>query len=128
LWALRQGTSLEDRPRYTPTTTFETYPFPWPPGHEPADDPRVAAIAAVAAELAAKRDAWLNPPDASEADLADRTLTKLYNQKPTWLRLLHERLDGAALDAYGWPRDLPDEQILERLLALNLERAGRHTS
>ena len=30
LWALRQGTSLEDRPRYTPTSTFETFPFPWP--------------------------------------------------------------------------------------------------
>ena len=40
VWALRMGTSLEDRPRYTPTTTFETFPFPWPPGREPADDPR----------------------------------------------------------------------------------------
>ena len=28
LWSLRLGTSLEDRPRYTPTTTFETSPFP----------------------------------------------------------------------------------------------------
>ena len=27
VWALRKGTSLEDRPRYTPTTTFETFPF-----------------------------------------------------------------------------------------------------
>ncbi|GIK30342.1 MAG: hypothetical protein BroJett007_34800 [Chloroflexota bacterium] len=35
IWSLRLGTSLEDRPRYTPTTTFETYPFPWPPGQEP---------------------------------------------------------------------------------------------
>src|SRR5690606_19256671 len=35
LWSLRQGTALEDRPRYTPTTCFDTYPFPWPPGHEP---------------------------------------------------------------------------------------------
>ena len=36
VWALRQGTSLEDRPRYTPTTCLETFPFPWPPGHEPS--------------------------------------------------------------------------------------------
>ena len=120
------GTSLEDRPRYTPTTTFETYPFPWPPGKEPAGDPRVTAIADAAAELVAKRDAWLNPPGASEAELAKRTLTRLYNEKPTWLRLLHEKLDRAVLDAYGWPHDLSDEQILERLLALNLERAGKN--
>jgi type II restriction/modification system DNA methylase subunit YeeA len=60
LWALRMGTSLEDRPRYTPTTTFETFPFPWPPGQEPVGDPRVEAIAAAARELVAKRDAWLN--------------------------------------------------------------------
>ena len=39
LWALRLGTALTDRPRYTPTTTFETYPFPWAPGKEPWDDP-----------------------------------------------------------------------------------------
>jgi hypothetical protein len=37
--------------RYTPTTTFETFPFPWPPGQEPQDDPRVQAIAAAACEL-----------------------------------------------------------------------------
>jgi type II restriction/modification system DNA methylase subunit YeeA len=34
LWALRLGSSLEDRPRYTPTSTFETFPFPWAPGSE----------------------------------------------------------------------------------------------
>jgi hypothetical protein len=84
LWALRLGTSLEDRPRYTPTTTFETFPFPWPPGHEPQDDPRVQAIAQAARELVEKRDAWLNPPGAGEAELKKRTLTNLYNQRPTW--------------------------------------------
>ena len=56
VWALRMGTSLEDRPRYTPTT-FGTFPFPWPPGREPADAPRVQAIAAAARDLVAKRDA-----------------------------------------------------------------------
>ncbi len=123
-WALRQGTSLEDRPRYTPTTTFETFPFPWPPGQEPKDDPRVQAIAQAAKELVDKRDAWLNPPGLSEKELKKRTLTNLYNQRPTWLDLAHKQLDAAVFDAYGWPHDLSDEEILERLLALNLKRAG----
>jgi len=125
LWALRLGTSLEDRPRYTPTTTFETFPFPWPPGHEPTTDPRVSAIADAARELVEKRDLWLNPGGMSVADLKKRTLTNLYNQRPTWLDLAHKKLDAAVFDAYGWPHDLSDEEILERLLALNLERAGR---
>ena len=45
LWALRMGTQLREAEsgfRYTPTTTFETFPFPWPPGQEPAGDPRVS--------------------------------------------------------------------------------------
>ena len=51
------GTSLEDRPRYMPTTTFETFPFHWSPGQEPKDDPKVKAIAEAAHALAQKRDA-----------------------------------------------------------------------
>jgi hypothetical protein len=143
LWALRQGTQLEDRPRYTPTTTFETYPFPWPPGSEPGGvkpgeegDPRVRAIAEAARDLVAKRDAWLNPPGISEAELKRRTLTNLYNANPTWLQLAHRALDRAVLTAYGWPEELAepseapasgahDAEILRRLLGLNLERAGR---
>jgi hypothetical protein len=124
LWALRMGTHLETRPRYTPTTTFETFPFPWPPGQEPQDDPRVLAIAAAARELVEKRDAWLNPAGASEAELKKRTLTNLYNRRPTWLDLAHRKLDEAVFAAYGWPADLEDEEILTRLLALNLKRAG----
>ena len=124
LWSLRKGTSLEDRPRYTPTTTFETFPFPWPPGTEAADAPHVQAIAQAAADLVAKRDAWLNPPGLDEAQLKKRTLTNLYNQRPTWLDLLHRRLDASVAGAYGWPADLSDEEILERLLALNLARAA----
>jgi hypothetical protein len=124
LWSLRTGTTLEDRPRYTPTTTFETYPFPWPPGTEPQGDPRVEAIADGARELVERRDQWLNPEGASEAELKKRTLTNLYNDRPTWLALAHERLDRAVLDAYGWPHDLSDEELLERLLALNLERGS----
>jgi hypothetical protein len=124
LWSLRMGTSLEDRPRYTPTTTFETFPFPWPPGKEPTDDPRVDAIAAAAKELVELRDAWLNPAGLDEKALSKRTLTNLYNERPDWLDAAHTRLDAAVFDAYGWPHDLSDEEILARLLALNLERAG----
>lgn len=55
--------------------------------------------------------------------LKDRTLNNLYNARPTWLDLAHRTLDAAVAAAYDWPADLPDEQILERLLALNLEHA-----
>lgn len=71
-----------------------------------------------------KRDAWLNPPGASEAELKKRALTNLYNQRLTWLDMAHRKLDEAVLDAYGWQHDLGDEQVLERLLALNLSRAA----
>jgi hypothetical protein len=51
-----------------------------------------------------------------------RTLTNLYNERPTWLAHAHAALDAAVFAAYGWPLDLPDDAILERLLDLNLER------
>jgi hypothetical protein len=127
LWARRKGTQLreaESGSRYTPTTCFETFPFPWPPGQEPKDDPRVEAIAHAARELIEKRDRWLNPEGATENELKKRTLTNLYNQRPTWLELAHRKLDEAVLDAYGWPHDVSDEEILARLLALNLDRAA----
>ena len=119
------GTSLEDRPRYTPTTTFETFPFPWPPGQEPLDDPRVQAIAAAAKALVEARDVWLNPPGLAEAELKKRTLTNLYNARPAWLAAAHRTLDAAVCAAYGWPDDLSDEEILARLLALNMQRADQ---
>jgi type II restriction/modification system DNA methylase subunit YeeA len=126
LWARRQGTQLREAEsgfRYTPTTCFETFPFPWPPGTEPVNDPRVQVIAIAAKDLVEKRDRWLNPEGADEAELKKRTLTNLYNQRPTWLDLAHKTLDQAVLDAYNWPHDLTDDEILERLLALNIERA-----
>jgi hypothetical protein len=58
------------------------------------------------------------------AKLKRRTLTNLYNERPAWLDLAHKKLDAAVAAAYGWPADLADEQILEKLLALNLERAA----
>ena len=109
-------------PSYSSSRTFETFPFPWPPGQEPAGVLRVEAIAEAARVLVAQRDAWLHPAGASEGELKKRTLTNLYNARPTWLDLTHRKLDAAVLDAYGWSHDLSDEEILERLLALNLER------
>ena len=192
LWSLRMGTSLEDRPRYTPTTCFETFPFPQ--GLTPADTahqqtevleggavipaqllvpnkplapvlPNNNAINVVASRSAAEaiaraakrlndlREAWLNPPEwtqrvpdviplgmtvsqypdrilskpGREKDLADRTLTKLYNARPAWLDGAHKSLDLAVAAAYGWAdysADMADEEILKRLLALNLQRAA----
>ena len=60
----------------------------------------------------------------SAAERKKRTLTNLYNARPTWLADCHARLDAAVAAAYGWPADLSDEAILERLLALNREQAS----
>jgi hypothetical protein len=209
-WSLQQGTRLETRPRYTPTTCFDTFPFPFPDDLEafapkPLPEPPLpvpnpveaemlaakyysaketpppyqsapatpeehrAVIADAAKELNELRERWLNPPEWTEtrtlefpgsrsgpwaryvdlktvdaetgvgtvryprleprdadsaAKLKKRTLTNLYNERPAWLDLAHKKLDAAVAAAYGWPADLSDEQILERLLALNLERAA----
>ncbi|MDD2742666.1 MAG: class I SAM-dependent DNA methyltransferase [Rhodocyclaceae bacterium] len=183
-WSLRLGTSLEDRPRYTPTTCFETFPFPagltprdtapslpplqgegrggdgsnsnqasetHPPPNLPLEGGGVkAAIAAAARRLNELREAWLNPAEwvdwvitpeeekagfpqrpvakpGHEADLKKRTLTNLYNARPAWLDLAHKALDQAVAAAYGWAdysSDMPDDEILRRLLALNLERSA----
>lgn len=122
IWALRLGTALEDRPRYTPTSTFEGFPFPWPPGQEPHGNPNVEAITEAARKLHQTREAWLNPLGASAEVLAKRTLTNLYNQNPPWLQNLHAALDAAVVAAYGWPSGITDDEILARLLALNLSR------
>jgi len=137
-------------PRYTISTTFETFPFPEGltpnvPAATYADDPRAKAIAEAAAELNRLRDAWLNPPDLvrvepevvpgypdrilprdaeAAAVLKTRTLTNLYNARPAWLDMAHRRLDAAVAAAYGWPADLAGDAILERLFALNQERAA----
>jgi type II restriction/modification system DNA methylase subunit YeeA len=143
------GTSLEDRPRYTPSTTFETFPFP--DGLTPdipaavyADDPRAQKIAAAARRLDELRNNWLNPSDlvvrvpevvegyparilskdeAAAHVLKTRTLTNLYNECPAWLEKAHRDLDEAVASAYGWSSNMSDDEILTKLLALNLERA-----
>ena len=70
------------------------------------------------------RETWLNPPDMPASELKKRTLTNLYNTRPTWLDNAHKTLDTAVAAAYGWPADLGEQTILGRLLALNLERAA----
>ena len=121
LWASAMGTQLREAQsalRYTPTTCFETFPFP-----EPTAEQR-EGIAQAAKELDSLREGWLHPPDIGDAELRRRTLTNLYNRRPRWLVNVHSRLDIAVADAYGWSGDLADDAILERLLTLNLERAG----
>jgi len=128
VWSRNTGTQVRDAEsgfRYTPIVCFDQFPFPWPPGHEPKDSPLVEAIAEAARELVDKRDAWLNPPNASAEELKRRTLTNLYNARPSWLAELHRKLDAAVFAAYGWPVTLTDAELLERLLALNHERAAR---
>jgi len=155
LWALRMGTSLEDRPRYTSRTTFETFPFP---EHlTPRDTAQTAPtgplaerIGSAARRLDELRENWLNPAEwvdwvitpeeekagfpkrpvarsGHAADLKKRTLTNLYNARPAWLALAHQELDHAVAAAYGWSDytpAMPDEEILRRLLALNLQRSA----
>lgn len=157
LWALRMGTFLGvgNDPRYTPSTTFETFPFPEGltpniPAADYALDPRAQKIATTAARLNELRENWLNPADlvirtpevvpgypdrllpkdeAAAKTLKTRTLTNLYNQRPTWLDNAHKALDEAVAEAYGWGDDwragkLTEDEILARLFALNQERAG----
>jgi len=65
----------------------------------------------------------LVPKDEANAKLlAKRTLTNLYNAHPDWLKLAHQKLDEAVFAAYGWSPSLTDEEIREKLLALNLQR------
>jgi type II restriction/modification system DNA methylase subunit YeeA len=145
LWSLGVCTWLGvgNDPRYTPTTCFETFPFP--PGLNPHDKGHNEAIAAAAHRLNDLRENWLNPPEwvewqitleeekagfpprpcarpGHEAELKKRTLTNLYNARPAWLVSAHAALDEAVAAAYGWPdytQDMTDEEILRRLLALN---------
>ena len=151
-WSLRLGTSLEDRPRYTPTTTFETFPFPEGlspdvPPSDYADDPQATAIAEAARRLVSLRDRWLNPPEwvewveepvlgypkrpvardeAAEKALTKRTLTNLYNARPQWLADAHAALDAAVAITYGWDACISEDLAVQLLMDLNVaQREGR---
>jgi hypothetical protein len=112
VWALTLGTRLETRPRYTPTTCFETFPFP------KATPSQEQAIAVAARAMETGRQNWLG--DRSDKK---RTLTALYNQRPTWLVDAHAQLDAAIIAAYGWEPSIGNEEILRELLALNALRS-----
>jgi hypothetical protein len=105
VWSLRTCTWLGkgNDPRYTPTTTFETFPFPWPPGQEPTDHPAYRAISAAAQQLHAEREAWLNPPGLSGKALEVRTLTNLYNALAVFRGGWSRR---RAISRPGWPSSL----------------------
>ena len=149
-WSLAMGSwhGVGNDPRYTNTSTFNTYPFPegLTPNREPCEyeNEGSESIAAAAEELSALRINWLNPnewtdvvpevaakyPDrilpkaGHEDDLKRRTLTNLYNENPVWLQNANKKLDEAVAAAYGWSADLSDDEILANLLELNLSRQG----
>ena len=87
-------------------------------------DSLAQAVTATIRNVVKQRNCWLNPEGADEAELKKRTLTNLCNQRPTWLDFAHKKLDETVLDAYNWPHDLTNDEILERLLILNLNRAS----
>jgi type II restriction/modification system DNA methylase subunit YeeA len=150
-WTLKLCTWLGvgNDPRYTPSTTFETFPFP--KGMSPeilavnhALSPHAGRVSAAARRLDELRNNWLNPagsvkrvpevvsgyPDrlvpadgTSAGVLKKRTLTNLYNERPTWLANAHRELDKAVATAYGWPEDISDDDALAELFALNQDRA-----
>ena len=150
IWSLRLGTWLGkgNDPRYTPTTTFETFPFPegltpGVPATAYEGESRATGIAEAAQQLVHLRDRWLNPPEwvewvdepvpgypkrpvprdeSAERALKKRTLTSLYNTRPQWLVDAHKAVDAAVAKAYGWPVDISDEEILQELLAMNTGR------
>ena len=147
IWSLRLGAAQGqgNDPRYTHTTTFQTFPFPEGlspdiPASEYADDPHAIAIAEAARRLVELRDRWLNPPElvewidepapgypkrpvpvdeAAAKQLKKRTLTNLYNARPQWLADAHATLDAAVARAYGWDADVSKEQVIEKLLGMN---------
>lgn len=125
---------MEDRPRYNKSVCFDPFPFP------AATDEQREKIARIAEALDKHRK------DAQGAH-PEITLTKMYNvlekvkagQQATLsaneklifdhaliliLKELHEELDAAVAEAYGWPVDLAEEEVLARLVALNKARAA----
>lgn len=151
-WSLRLGGwhGVGNDPQYTPSTGFETFPFPEGltpdiPAADYAADPRAQRIAFAARTLDELRNNWLNPTnlvrpepevvpgfpdrlvpvdDKAAAILKQRTLTNLYNERPTWLAHAHRELDEAVAAAYGWSLKLSDERVLVELMSLNQIRSS----
>lgn len=142
-WALANASrhGVGNDPTYNAGDCFETFPFPQ------ASETAKAAIAEAAKKLDDMRTRWLFPAEwvdfvpevvagfperrvpktGHEADLKARTMTNLYNAPPTWLVQLHQSLDKAVADAYGWTdftNEMTNDEILRRIMLLNLERSA----
>jgi hypothetical protein len=130
-WSRKLGATLEDRPHYTNSTIFDPFPFP---ACTRTHQRRIR-------DLGDQLDAHRKARQAAHPDL---TITGMYNvleklragaeltdkERDTHnrglvsaLRKIHDDLDTAVTDAYGWPPDLRDEQIFQELVDLNAERA-----
>jgi restriction-modification enzyme MmeI-like protein len=137
-WALSTGGRLGygNDPRYNKSVCFDKFPFP------------ILSASATSA-VRANGEALDRHRKDRQSEHTDLTLTGMYNvleklrsgaeltEKEkvihekglvSVLKKLHDDLDAAVLDAYGWPHDLTDEQIVERLVALNAERAAEETN
>lgn len=133
-WALKSGgwLGVGNDPRYSKSRCFDPFPFP------EADEFTRARIASTAEKLDAHRKAV-------QANHPEITLTQMYNVLEKLrsgaalstkeerlrddglvliLKELHGELDAAVAQAYGWPVDLPEQEVLVRLVALNKQRAG----
>ncbi|WP_306755338.1 class I SAM-dependent DNA methyltransferase [Paracoccus actinidiae] len=136
VWALKSGGTLEDRPRYNKSLCFDPFPFPDP------TEAQKTRLRALGEELDAHRKA-------QQAAHPRLTLTGMYNvleklrageriegrDKEIYdaglvgiLRDIHDRIDAAVADAYGWPVDLSDDDVLHRLVDLNRTRAAEEAS
>ena len=132
IWSLANGGTLEDRPRYNKTRCFETFPFP------DATDAQRDVIRGLAEQLDQhrKRQQQLHPKltltgmyNVLEKLRSGEALTVKEKETHEWglvsvLKDFHDELDAAVADAYGWAVDLTDDEILEKLVALNAERSA----
>jgi hypothetical protein len=132
-WALKAGGRLGvgNDPRYLKVRCFEPFPFP------EANEQQQSRIRELGEQLDAhrKRQQAQHPTltmtgmyNVLETRRADEPLSKKEQQiheqgLVSVLRQIHDDLDAAVADAYGWPHDLADDEILARLVALNHERA-----
>jgi len=113
LWVKAQSSTLKECTRYTPSTCFQTFPFPQIP--TPAI---VQKIRAKALELHQYRS--------EQMEQKQWGITKLYNayfnEPASQLYKLHKQLDALVLQAYGFS---PNDDLLEKLLTLNLQLAAK---
>lgn len=111
-WAWSRSSTLKGDLRYTPTTVFETFPWPYPVTDAQRED-----VATASRDLLARRSAICQAEQIG--------LTTLYNRMDEGayadLKDLHRRLDVAVAAAYGWPASVAqdDDELVRRLLELN---------